>query len=530
VVFGALFFLTLAGVAHGKTGWKREEVDLRLPNNSKVRAIRYPEGKRPLTRAKMESKPRRRKAKETRDADGIISTVEEVAVSVIESPPLDGFVPWVVVTLTDERSGDFDYSDYPETSVVGDFLASDPNKDYAIGLFDTGASIHLASYGARQRMNITNDLLTPNPVIITGVTGEVETLVSYPMGVFATGADALEATSETDPNAVIVDMSGMVGHTNVSIAVGQIPEPNLPDIPTVIGTPFSVNFSTVINTGQEITITYGGQTYSTPDIEFYEEGDPSIPYYTSYVPLRLVPEGGIDVEYYPDVLAIIDWIYRPFYPSMIGTLLQSRFFVNAVHLYEGSYDSEDKAKFLLDTGAQITVIGDYVAANLRLDLADAEFWVEIEGVTGEVVEKPGFYIDAVDIEGVGDWLEFTNVPVVHLENEFIPGGDGTALDGIIGMNLLTEYNLVLRGNYSAPELRFEYTGQGNIAADIAPEGGDGAVNDLDLLKLADCWLGSFPPASANWDEDCDIAPEGQPDNKIDMLDFALMAEHWMEGV
>jgi hypothetical protein len=527
-VFSIAFF----GSAFGeRSGWKREEVELRLPNNMKARAIRYPEGKRPLTRGKMESRPVRRKAKKVLDrwdSDTNISIPEEVGVSIIDSPPLGGFVPWVVVTLTDERSDESDYSDYPETSVVGDYLAPDPAGDFAIGLFDTGASIHLASYGARQRMDITNDLLTPNPLIITGVTGEVETLVSYPIGVFATGVDALAPTSGTDPNAVIVDTSGMVGHTNVSIAVGKIPEPNLPDIPTVIGTPLSVNFNTVINTEQEITITYEGQTYSTPDIEFYEEGDPSIPNYTSYVPLRLVPEGSIDVQYFPDLLAIMDLIFRPLYPSMImGTSMQSRFFINAVHLYEGSFDSEDKARFLLDTGAQITVIGDYVAANLKLNPEDAEFWVEIAGVTGEIVEKPGFYIDALEIEGVGEWLEFTNVPVVHLENEYIPGGDGTPLDGIIGMNLLMEYNLVLRGNYSAPELRFEYIAN-DIVGDIAPAGGDGEVNILDIVMLANCWLATSPPPSANWDSDCDIAPAGALDGKIDLFDFALMAEHWLE--
>ncbi len=88
------------------------------------------------------------------------------------------------------------------------------------------------------------------------------------------------------------------------------------------------------------------------------------------------------------------------------------------------------------------------------------------------------------------------------------------------MNLFTEYNFVLRG------------------------GGlflmDDPVIDLEHITLADCsndfgifaqsWATTASPPSHNWNEECDLAPVGSPDGKIDMADLAVFASHWLDGV
>jgi predicted aspartyl protease len=102
----------------------------------------------------------------------------------------------------------------------------------------------------------------------------------------------------------------------------------------------------------------------------------------------------------------------------------------------------DKDRFMLDTGAQVTVIGTRIAARLRLDPAEPDFEVEIEGVTGDVVMTPGFYIESIEIPALGNWVTFKNVPVVLLD---VSSPEGGTLDGIIGMNLFSEFNLVLQG-------------------------------------------------------------------------------------
>ncbi len=111
---------------------------------------------------------------------------------------------------------------------------------------------------------------------------------------------------------------------------------------------------------------------------------------------------------------------------------------------------------MLDTGAQVTVIGSRMAARLRLRPDEFDFEVEIEDVTGTVVMYPGFYIDSIEIPALGDWVSFTNVPVVLLD---VSSPEGGTLDGIIGMNLFSDFNLILRGGGLSlegdPSLEFE---------------------------------------------------------------------------
>jgi hypothetical protein len=69
---------------------------------------------------------------------------------------------------------------------------------------------------------------------------------------------------------------------------------------------------------------------------------------------------------------------------------------------------------------------------------------------------PGFYIDRLEIPALGDWISFSNVPVVLLD---VSSPEGGTLDGIIGMNLFSDFNLILRGGGLSlegdPSLEFE---------------------------------------------------------------------------
>jgi hypothetical protein len=111
---------------------------------------------------------------------------------------------------------------------------------------------------------------------------------------------------------------------------------------------------------------------------------------------------------------------------------------------------------MFDTGAQITVIGSRIAANLRLNPNYPEFQVEILDVTGAVEIYNGYYIDQIEIPALGEWLIATNVPVVLID---VASPELGTLDGIIGMNLFTEFTLLLNGGGFAlqgdPYLAFE---------------------------------------------------------------------------
>ena len=512
----------------GRPDWRTQEVDWRLTGGSRIIDIRYPEQKEPPLfneKAVPQTRIARKRifpdALRSKDPTFSMMSVQAVMANMIDSPPVDGFVPLITVAVTDKRSDDADLVAETHTSVVGQYLTNSPETDFTIGLFDTGASIHLMGYAAAKRTGIyAADLLTPNTIELIGATNSVFAGVSQPLAIFMDGLAAI------DPNGMSFDDSNMVGQSNVSIAVGDEPLPDQPDLPVVIGSLMSVNFVTAISNDHPVTVTYDGNDYTSPDIRFYDYDDVGIPDYANHLPLNFIPSSAVNVQYSLDFEVIMDFIFQPGSPStVIGSLSQSLFFVDSVDLHNGTFSAIDKDRFMLDTGAQVTVIGSSIGSRLGLDPANPDFEVDIEDATGEVTFEPGFYIDSLDIPALGSWLSYTNVPVVLLD---VASPEGGSLDGIIGMNLLTNFNLVLRGgglpNYGGHSLDFEPIAPRPIG-DIAPGIGDGIVDYRDIAALANSWLDT--PESLQWNSAADIAPQGAPDSIVNFLDFAVIAEHWL---
>jgi len=516
-------------VQAGRPGWQREEVDLRVTGGGRIRAISYPRDKPvpTLTRQKRrQRKPLRKKVLPPEAASRLAPLADESAApifaTVIDSPPIDGFVPWISVAVTDKRFDEEDmiFEAVPTNPVIGNYLAANPEADYAVGIFDTGASAHVMAHDAATQAGLSGDYLTSNMIELSGVTGSVFAWVSQPIGIFIDGVGAIE------PNGMLYDTSGMVGEWNTAIAVGDAVES--PNLPTAIGSPLSVYFAADFRNDQQLTITYNSEDFNSPDIFFYELSDPCCPSYPNVIPLELRPLGGVNVQYVPT----IDPFTLEFVPAtpsvIIGDSSQSVFFVRSVDLYEGNKSAIDKDRFMLDTGAQVTVVGSGIAARLSLDVANPDFEVEIQGVTGDSIMAPGFYIDALELPAIGEWLCFTNIPVIYLD-VFSPGG-GT-VDGIIGMNLFVELNFVLRGGglflQDDPTLEF-WPIPYHIIADITPRGGDGVVDFLDLAVFTKAWLATREPRSPNWNPKCDMAPTSNPDGKVDFRDFAVLAEYWRD--
>ena len=512
-----------------RSSWQRQEVNWRMSGGTRIKAIDYPQEKKPLLFTKQESyqqaKPRKKLLR--LEADPRLALFNQqlttpIYAIVIDSPPVDGFVPWVVVTVTDERLAEFELDGIPESSLVGRHPTGvDPQTDYVIGIFDTGASAHVMGYADATKAGLYNDprkFLTSNTIIISGVTGAVDARVSQPLGLFIDGLGAI------DPNGLLRDLSNMRGESNVAIMVGQNPG-NRPDLPTAIGSPLSVFFTTTIYNDKQITVNRNSDEFISPEIHIYKHDDPCIPSYPNIMPLELRPLGANAVQYIPSLESFFE--FPPASPSVIiGNLLQSLFFVHSVDLVEQDKKAIDKNRFMLDTGAQVTVIGSRIAARLDLDTANPEFEVEIQGVTGDTVTTPGFYIDSLDIPALGEWLSFTNVPVILLD---VSSPEGGTLDGIIGMNLFVEFNIVLRGGglflQDDPVLEFELI-PARLTADIAPEGGDGVVNFMDFAAFAEAWLATM--TSPNWNPKADIAPQPTPDGNVNFPDIAILAEQWLK--
>ena len=163
-----------------------------------------------------------------------------VYANVIDSPPINGFVPYVAVAVTDERSYEtYDVDAYPQSSVVGDYLTSSPESDYLIGLFDTGASAHIINaYDAITSGIYDADLITSFPISLIGAAYDVNAIVSQPLAIFTNGLEAIDA------NTLLVDDSMMVGQSNVAVIVGDVVES--PNLPTVVGSPLAFFFTSSV--------------------------------------------------------------------------------------------------------------------------------------------------------------------------------------------------------------------------------------------------------------------------------------------
>ncbi len=512
--------------------WQRRQVDWRAGGNRRIKAIRFPSGRTPPIGPKAQRKP----SNPPEGNDIKIAASSEPTASVralaaaasadihIEAPPVSGFVPHIVVAVTDKASTDDDWVAQTHSSVVGRYLTDRPEADYVLGLFDTGAGAHVMGYAPAQRTGIiATDRVTDNQVELSGATNSIFASVSYPLALFVDGLAAL------DPNGMLSDDSRMVGQSNVAIVVGDEPPSGRPDLPTAIGSPLSVNFVTTILNDRQIAVTYDGNEYVGPDMRFYDFGDSRIPEYAGYIPLNLIPAGGMNIQYVPDYEAIFELIFEPGQPSIIvGVSAQSLFFVDSVDLHHGIRSALDKRRFMLDTGAQVTVIGSGIGSRLGLNPAQPDFEVEITDVTGETTIQPAFFLDSLEIPALGGWISYSDVPVVLMD---IGSPEGGYLEGIIGMNLFVEFNLVLRGGgllgQDVPSLEFKRIALPPVG-DIAPGLGDGRVDALDLAVLAGAWLSTSN--DAGWNPRADLAPRQLPDGIVDNDDLTIFAAHWREAM
>jgi len=434
--------------------WQRRDVDWRTGGGQRIKGIHYPKDKPLPTLAERQDLRKSSIVKERKTLSSPSARMGVMAIgdeTLVESPPVDGFVPWIAVSITKERNGELELEADVETWARGSYPTGvDPDMDYIIGLFDTGASAHVMGYAAGVQAGVYSGLITASEVVVSGVTGSVVASVTQPLGVFVDGLNAI------DPETLALDRSAMMGESNVAIMVGQNPGA-LPDLPTAIGTPLSVYFTTLIRNDNPLTVERDDETFTAPDIRLYETGDPEAPSFATVIPLELRPLGGISVQYIPTLdmglggLDLDDILggggfasdFPPASPSVIiGNSSQSLFFVHSVDLREGDKSAVDKDRFMLDTGAQVTVVGSRIAARLQLDPAAPEFEVEIEGVTGEITMAPGYTVDAIDIPALGQWFQAREIPVVLLD---ISSPEGGTLDGIIGMNLFVDFNLIVRG-------------------------------------------------------------------------------------
>jgi hypothetical protein len=438
----------------------------------------------------------------------------------LPEPPVAGFSPLVAIVTSDRRSSDdFDWEHALASSYVGRPLNAPAEKNFVVGILDTGSVVDMAAGDSAQVLGMTGSHLTTSTFPIGGVSGTTDTTITQPIGVFAAGLGAI------DPNGEL-DLTKLVGHTNVAaLASPEISCDNGESVSAIVGTPFIAFYTTIINVDQPRRVVVRGQTFIAPDIEIADSYTPSPSVYQHRIPMEL---GGLSpvatASYYafPDLSdwenILGDWL--PLTPTLLSmgalTLPTGGSFFADVGVLQGEAGPLNmlrSARMLVDTGAQSSIISTNLAAKLNLPL-EPDFTAQICGVGGSN-EVPGYYLDYVRIDAMGGALEFAHVPFIVLDMESPEGG---SLDGILGMNFFWNRNVVLEPTT---------TGAGFLhISDPVPYAyidlnDDGVVDALDFAVFAAAW--QTTPTDPAWNPRCDFFL----DEVIDAHDLEAFMDSWV---
>jgi hypothetical protein len=358
----------------------------------------------------------------------------------LTGPPVSGFIPRVVFGLTDEQTNDdLDWSSYIGAPGFNTTLPSAESPKYLMATYDTGSQSHILTVASADAFGIAaHNLEGQFEQTLIGANGTEFGIATDPMGIYATGFQGVASTAGGN---ITVQPGSLRGHFNSSLIVLEDPNSGLPN---VIGTPMTALYQTVIQNSVTRHLTVGAQTFKSPQVTFQSQGT-TIPANYSRLSLSAVPVGGfIDP---PSFLNFNSLDHEdPTTATFWGSLLANVTVSNRLSNPSGSFSST--GSFLFDTGAEISVISEDMANNLDIFLSGddkdtPDFEVDVTGVGGTVIKKPGFFIDQLRFNTTGGALTYTNVPVVVIDLPDPRDPVNEILPGLLGTNLFTDRDLII---------------------------------------------------------------------------------------
>jgi hypothetical protein len=313
----------------------------------------------------------------------------------------------------------------------------DPSN-VTFGIFDTGASaVTFSADDQSFYLSLPIPVKVPGGAFAGGIGGDIVGDVSQPGTIYADGLHAMNMTFDQYGYPYFNISLGSSTATTPGIQAFLGTASGSPDLPTITGTPI-LNKSTSNPNGlaavidmQGATLDFSslipGLTLTMPDISFAAPGA-----------APTVTAGATTAPFYVSVGTYGDNNYTN--PGDLITESPSPFQTH-VGLINGTTTLAN-GHFLLDTGAQLTVISTSEAQQLGLDLAHPDSTIDVSGVGGtETV--PGFTISELDLPTTGGGtLHFTNVPIYVLDV-------APDVDGLLGMNLFNTAASVVYDPYTS---------------------------------------------------------------------------------
>ncbi len=356
-------------------------------------------------------------------------------------PRLIGFSPLIAIAASNEGlpvdilSGEHKL----ENTYIGAPLNGPANQNFVVGILDSGAEVSLVA-GASSSVIGLDQVIRGETFPIGGVGDAVIFAnMTEPIGLFAAGLSAVSP-------AGILDLTKMVGQSNASILSSpSIACANGESVTAVVGLPILSFFNSIIRMDSPRTVNISGKTFVSPDVTIQDEFQ-SLPTFAHQIQmLRDTPATTASYFAFLDPFDLSSELISPTALALFpGSIPTGGLFFAEVELSE--FDefgaNTDTALMLVDTGAQGSVISFGVAASLSLPFAP-DFTVDVCGVGGLVTDIEGFYIDNVKMDARGGALRFSQAPVIVLD---LTLGDGTTLDGILGMNFFWNRNVIFEPN------------------------------------------------------------------------------------
>lgn len=359
--------------------------------------------------------------------------------------PIDGYLPMVGITLTDEFVDDIDFSPYPAFSLGGTPLSSTSSRYYDIALLDTGAATSLLTAATEAAFNLggpypgePDGFAGTESIQIGGATGLLEAAVSDPLGLYAAGLQARTSAGA----ALALNPASLLGQTNTSIATLPVESP----LPNILGLTFASQYATRILNSQPQIFELGGKTVRTPAVDFLTLGTGNTHGITRKAPMEILGAMPSTPIYQLNIGGVINGD-DPWENPSTPTIVQGGHFLTVNTSNDGV--ALNGQKFFFDTGASVSVLSELTALQLGIDVGtDApDFTLEIIGSGGGSGAVPGYIIDQFTVLATGGSLTLSNVPVLVF-NVTNPADPGNVVPGIVGTNLFSGRDIIIDPNPS----------------------------------------------------------------------------------
>lgn len=371
-----------------------------------------------------------------------------IAAPLAAEVPLEGFIPLVGMSLTDQfnssEGGDALFFVSEGRSGVGGQQLGNGSPYYDVALFDTGAATHILTHqasGANGFDIAGNGFEGGNVQVIGGATGFQELDINDPHGIYAAGM----RYGDTTGGDISFNPTQLYGQISFATLSAQDERWELPNI---IGMPLAHAHAVHIQNSDPVIISHGDDTIRTPQIDFHPIGTGGQGIVRrSTLKLRPGADFATGPLYIFDTSGVLEGNPLHDNPASPSLIPSGGMFIE-VNMTNGS-ESFDDTEFLFDTGASLTVISTDTALDIGIDpiLDDPEFTLAVEGSGGVTAGIPGFVVDTLSLNTAGGSFELSNVPIAVLDVAN-PNDPGNIIDGILGMNIFSNRDLVIDANPS----------------------------------------------------------------------------------